>query len=160
MTVSTRRRYKGTERLSASGGTFRGGGGGSLRKRKEKRKLRTYYQAVPSQHCQICSRRPTNESPHVICGKGVPPRSAWEVMQDDLREMLSHTNIKTGNLETGKQVDHQLAAMIALRIKNRLSILSAQNIFPSSRSIVYGSRLHFTLDIKPPRASQNCGDYR
>lgn len=33
-----------------------------------KRKPRTYSRAVPSQHCHICSRRPTEESPHAACG--------------------------------------------------------------------------------------------
>lgn len=33
-----------------------------------KRKPRTYAQAVPSQHCHICSRRPTDVSPHAVCG--------------------------------------------------------------------------------------------
>lgn len=37
-------------------------------KRAEKRKPRTYSQAVPSQHCHICSRRPTEGSPHQVCG--------------------------------------------------------------------------------------------
>lgn len=33
-----------------------------------KRKPRTYSQPVPSQHCHICSRRPTETSPHAACG--------------------------------------------------------------------------------------------
>lgn len=33
-----------------------------------KRKPRTYAHAVPSQHCHICSRKPSAESPHVCCG--------------------------------------------------------------------------------------------
>lgn len=37
-------------------------------KKSEKRKPRTYTQAVPSQHCHICSRRPTEGSPHQVCG--------------------------------------------------------------------------------------------
>lgn len=37
-------------------------------RRSEKRKPRTYSQAVPSQHCHICSRRPTEGSPHQVCG--------------------------------------------------------------------------------------------
>ncbi|CDF41153.1 unnamed protein product [Chondrus crispus] len=37
-------------------------------RRAEKRKPRTYTQAVPSQHCHICSRRPTEGSPHQVCG--------------------------------------------------------------------------------------------
>lgn len=39
-----------------------------LTKRGDKRKPRTYSQAVPSQHCHICSRRPTKASPHAVCG--------------------------------------------------------------------------------------------
>lgn len=37
-------------------------------KKIDKRKPRTYSQAVPSQHCHICSRRPTQASPHAVCG--------------------------------------------------------------------------------------------
>lgn len=37
-------------------------------KKGQKRKPRTYSQAVPSQHCHICSRRPTRQSPHAVCG--------------------------------------------------------------------------------------------
>jgi hypothetical protein len=33
-----------------------------------KRKPRTYSRPVPSQHCHICSRRPTTQSPHAACG--------------------------------------------------------------------------------------------
>lgn len=39
-----------------------------LTKKGEKRKPRTYSQAIPSQHCHICSRRPTEASPHAVCG--------------------------------------------------------------------------------------------
>lgn len=37
-------------------------------KKPAKRKPRTYSKAIPSQHCHVCSRRPTVESPHVSCG--------------------------------------------------------------------------------------------
>lgn len=33
-----------------------------------KRKPRTYSRATPSQHCHVCSRRPTEASPHAACG--------------------------------------------------------------------------------------------
>lgn len=39
-----------------------------LTKKGENRKPRTYSQAIPSQHCHICSRRPTEASPHAVCG--------------------------------------------------------------------------------------------
>ena len=41
---------------------------GSVPTKGGKRKPRTYAHAVPSQHCHICSRKPTAESPHVCCG--------------------------------------------------------------------------------------------
>ncbi|PXF45286.1 hypothetical protein BWQ96_04927 [Gracilariopsis chorda] len=47
------------------GGISKAGGTG---RRQEKRKPRTYSQAVPSQHCHICSRRPTTNAPHMVCG--------------------------------------------------------------------------------------------
>lgn len=49
-------------------GTKKNSGSGAVGKRSEKRKPRTYSQAVPSQHCHICSRRPTENSPHAVCG--------------------------------------------------------------------------------------------
>lgn len=39
-----------------------------VKKAATKRKPRTYSKAIPSQHCHVCSRRPTIESPHVSCG--------------------------------------------------------------------------------------------
>jgi hypothetical protein len=42
--------------------------GRRVAKTPTKRKPRTYSRAVPSQHCHICSRRPTEESPHAACG--------------------------------------------------------------------------------------------
>ncbi|PXF41990.1 hypothetical protein BWQ96_08297 [Gracilariopsis chorda] len=48
-----------------NGGISKAGGTG---RRHEKRKPRTYSQAVPSQHCHICSRRPTTNAPHMVCG--------------------------------------------------------------------------------------------
>jgi hypothetical protein len=41
---------------------------GRVPKTASKRKPRTYSRAIPSQHCHICSRRPTEESPHAACG--------------------------------------------------------------------------------------------
>jgi hypothetical protein len=32
------------------------------------RKSRTYARPTPSQHCHVCSRRPTEASPHSVCG--------------------------------------------------------------------------------------------
>lgn len=43
-------------------------------RRTDKRKPRTYSQAVPSQHCHICSRRPGANAPHAVCGNLVRGR--------------------------------------------------------------------------------------
>ena len=70
-TLKTSAYTSGSGGVSSSSNTSNKRKTGSMNgvgKRGEKRKPRTYSQAVPSQHCHICSRRPTESSPHAVCG--------------------------------------------------------------------------------------------